>query len=76
MLSYDKLADNARRFKALMGMPIVEFDLLFAKVEGAHPKAERVRLSKTPRKRAIEHMRSSGHNESMITSAHVLYVAG
>ena len=66
MLSYDKLADNARRFKALMGMSTGEFDLLFAKVEGAHPEAERVRFSKRLRKRAIEHMRSRGQNVSLI----------
>ena len=53
MLSYDKLADNARRFKVLMGMSTGEFDLLLAKVEKAHPGAERKRLSKRPRKRAI-----------------------
>ena len=53
MLSYDKLADNARRFKVLMGMSTGEFDLLLAKVEKAHPEAESGRLSKRPRKRAI-----------------------
>ena len=53
MLSYTKLAGNARRFKALMGMSTGEFDLLFAKVEKAHPEAESERLSKSPRKRAI-----------------------
>ena len=53
MLSYTKLAGNARRFKALMDMSLQEFDLLFAKVEKAHPEAERKRLSKRPRKRAI-----------------------
>ena len=53
MLSYTKLADNARRFKVLMGMSTGEFDLLLAKVEKAHPETERKRLSKRPRKRAI-----------------------
>ena len=53
MLSYYKLAGNARRFKALMGMSTGEFDLLFAKVEKAHPEAERKRLSKRRRRRAI-----------------------
>ena len=53
MLSYTKLAGNARRFKALVGMSLQEFDLLFAKVEKAHPEAEREGLSKRPRKRAI-----------------------
>ena len=53
MLSYTKLAGNARRFKTLMGMSLQEFDLLFAKVEKAHPGAERERLSKRPRRRAI-----------------------
>ena len=51
MLSYTKLSGNARRFKTLMGMSLQEFDLLFAKVEKAHPEAER--LSKRPRRRAI-----------------------
>ena len=41
MLSYTKLSGNARRFKILMGMSLQEFDLLFAKVEKAHPEAER-----------------------------------
>ena len=41
MLSYDKLADNARHFKVLMGMSTGEFDLLLAKVEKAHPEAGR-----------------------------------
>ena len=53
MLSYTKLSGNARRFKTLMGMSLQEFDLLFAKVEKAHPEAERERLSKRPRRRAI-----------------------
>ena len=53
MLSYDKLAGNARRFKALMGMSLQELDLLFAKVEKMNPEAEMGRLSKRPRKRAI-----------------------
>ena len=48
MLSYTKLSGNARRFKALMGMSLQEFDLLFAKVEETHPEAERGRLSKAP----------------------------
>ena len=38
MLSYTKLSGNARRFKTLMGMSLQEFDLLFAKVEKAHPR--------------------------------------
>ena len=53
MLSYTRLSGNARRFKTLMGMSLQEFDLLFAKVEKAHPEAERERLSKRPRRRAI-----------------------
>ena len=53
MLSYTKLSGNARRFKTLMGMSLQEFDLLFAKVEKAHPEVERERLSKRPRRRAI-----------------------
>ena len=53
MLSYTKLADNARRFKALMGISLQEFDLLLAKVEKTHPEAEREKLSKRPPKRAI-----------------------
>ena len=53
MLSYTKLSGNARRFKTLMGMSLQEFNLLFAKVEKAHPEAERERLSKRPRRRAI-----------------------
>ena len=53
MLPYSKLAENARCFKTLTGMSTQEFDLLFAKVEKARPEAERERLSKRPRKRAI-----------------------
>ena len=53
MLSYTKLSGNARRFKTLMGMFLQEFNLLFAKVEKAHPEAERERLFKRPRRRAI-----------------------
>ena len=53
MLSYDRLAGNARCFKALMGMSLQEFDLLFAKVEKMNPEVERERLSKRPRKRAV-----------------------
>ena len=53
MLVFDKLASNTRRFRMLMGMSLQEFDLLFAKVEKAHHEAERERLSKRPRKRAI-----------------------
>ena len=53
MLSYAKMSGNARRFRSLMGMSLQEFDLLFAKVEKAHPEAERDRFSKRPRKRAI-----------------------
>ena len=53
MLSYTKLSGNARRFKTIMGMSLQEFDLLLAKVEKTHPEAERDRLSKRPRKRAI-----------------------
>ena len=52
MLSYTKLSGNAKRFKTLMGLPIRKFNLLFAKVK-AHPEAERERLSKRPRRRAI-----------------------
>ena len=37
MLSHTKLSGNARRFKILMGMSLQEFNLLFAKVEKAHP---------------------------------------
>ena len=36
-----------------MGMSLQEFNLLFAKVEKAHPEAERERLSKWSRRRAI-----------------------
>ena len=50
MLSYTKLAGNARRFKALMGISLQEFDLLFAKVEKTHPEAEREKISKRPPK--------------------------
>ena len=53
MLSYTKLAANAKRFKTLTGMSPQEFDLLFARVEKAHPEAERETLSKRPRKRAV-----------------------
>ena len=53
MLSYGKLAGNTGRFKALMGLSTQEFGLLFAKVEKAHPEAERERLSKRPRRRAV-----------------------
>ena len=53
MLSYTKLSGNARRFRTIMGMSLQEFDLLFAEVEKAYPKAEGERLSKRPRKRAI-----------------------
>ena len=53
MLEFDKLASNARRFKMLVGMSLQEFDLLFAKVERAHSEAERERLFKRPRGRAI-----------------------
>ena len=48
MLSHTKLSGNARRFKTLMGMSLQEFNLLFAKVEKAHPEAKRERLSKGP----------------------------
>ena len=53
MLSHTKLSGNVRRFKTLMSMFLQEFNLLFAKVEKAHPEAERERLSKRPRRRAI-----------------------
>ena len=53
MLSYTKLAGNARRFKALMGMSLQEFDLLFAKVVKIYPEEERKRLSKRSRQREI-----------------------
>ena len=53
MLSYTKLAGNARRFKTLMGMSLQEFNLLFARVKKAHPEAERERLSKGSYRRAI-----------------------
>ena len=53
MLSYTRLAANAKRFKTLTGMSPQEFDLLFAKAGKAHPRAERERLSKRPRRRAI-----------------------
>ena len=36
MLSYTKLAANARRFKTLTGISPQEFDLLFARVEKAY----------------------------------------
>ena len=36
-----------------MGMSLQEFNLLFAKVEKAHPEAERERLSKRPRRRVV-----------------------
>ena len=54
MLSYTKLSGNVRRFKTIMGMSLQEFNLLFAKVEKVHPEAERERLSKRPRRRAIK----------------------
>ena len=53
MLSYIKMSGNVRRFKTLMGMSLQEFDLLFARVEKAHPEVERERPSKRPRRRAI-----------------------
>ena len=53
MPSYEKLAGNARRFKALMGMSLQRFDLLFAKVEKARPAAGRERPSKRLRRRAV-----------------------
>ena len=53
MLSCTKLSGNAMRFKTLMGMSLQEFDLLFAKVEKAHPEVERKRPSKGPRRRAV-----------------------
>ena len=36
-----------------MGMSLQKFDLLFAKVEKAHPGADRERLSKRPHRSAI-----------------------
>ena len=48
MLPYTRLSGSARRLKIPMGMSLQEFDLLFAKVEKAHPGAERERLSKGP----------------------------
>ena len=51
MLSHTKLSGNARRFKTLMGMSLLEFNLSFAKVEETHPETEM--LSKSPRRRAI-----------------------
>ena len=53
MLSYTELSGNAKRFKTLMGMSLQEFNLLFANVGKAHHEAERERLSKRPRGRAI-----------------------
>ena len=53
MLSYTRLSGNVRRFKTLIGMSLQEFNLLFAKVEKAHPEMEKERLSQRPRRRAI-----------------------
>ena len=52
-LTFKRLADNARRFKMLMGMSLQEFEFLLAKVERVYPEEERKRLSKRPRQRGI-----------------------
>ena len=54
MPSYAKLAGNVRRFKTLLCLSTEKFDLLFARMEKAHPETERERLSKRPHGRAIE----------------------
>ena len=48
MPAFKKLADNARRFQMLMGMPLQEFEFLLVKVERLCPEEERKRLSKRP----------------------------
>ena len=53
MLSYTRLSGNARRFKTLLCLSIEKFDLLFARMEEAHPETERERLSKRLHGRAI-----------------------
>ena len=53
MLAYTKLAGNVRRFQTIIGMSLQEFDLLFGEVEKAHSMAEREKISKWTRRRAI-----------------------
>ena len=53
MPSYDKLAGNARRFKALVGISFQEFDLLFAKVEKMSPRRRGRGSQRGPEMRAI-----------------------
>ncbi len=53
MMSYEKLVKNTRRFRAITGMSAKEFDLLVSKVEKKYPRAEKKRLSRENRVRAI-----------------------
>ena len=53
MMSYEKLVKNPRRFRAVTGMSAKEFDLLVSKVEKKYPRAEKKRLSRENRVRAI-----------------------
>ena len=71
MLPYTKLSGNARRFKALMGMSLREFGLLLAKVEKAHPGAERERPPKRPRRRAIGPVALPGNGLELLVGGHL-----
>ncbi len=53
MLTFKKLAGNAKRFQMPMGMSLQEFEFLFAKIERVYPEEERKRFSKRPRQHGI-----------------------
>ena len=53
MITYDRLRRDERAFKALTGVTVDEFAELYSKVEPAWVEAERRRLSRPDRKRAI-----------------------
>lgn len=53
MITYDKLRTDEKAFKALTGLTVVEFDVLYAKVEPVWVEAEKERLTRPDRQRAI-----------------------
>lgn len=53
MLSYTKLAKKPYHFRSFTGLDVSEFDSLYKKIEPEYEQAERERLSRPDRKRAI-----------------------
>ena len=65
MITYDKLQTDEKAFRALTGLTVIEFDVLYAKVEPAWVEAESCEIVLTPR-RAPD---ANSHSERWVRTA-------